>query len=59
MTRNKIIQFAIALEELRIRDNNNNISDYVSNEEIEIEENIYNRFINEKQNPYFEDESNI
>jgi len=59
MTRNKIIQFAIALEELRIRDNNNIISDYVSNKDIEIEQNIYNRFINEKQNPYFEDEANI
>jgi len=56
MTRNKLIQFAIALEELRIKDIEAN---YPSDEEIEIEQNIYNRFINEKQNPYFEDESNI
>jgi hypothetical protein len=56
MTKNKIIQLAIELEKLKIRDIEAN---YPSDEEIEIEENIYNRFINEKQNPYFEDEANI
>jgi isopropylmalate/homocitrate/citramalate synthase len=56
MTKNKIIQLAIELEKLKIRDIEAN---YPSDEEIEIEQNIYNRFINEKQNPYFEDEANI
>tara|TARA_R110002012_G_scaffold117971_2_gene266119 strand:- start:2473 stop:2646 length:174 start_codon:yes stop_codon:yes gene_type:complete len=57
MTRNKLIQFAIALEELRIRDKETPTN--IIDENIYIENNINNRFEYEKQNPYFEDEANI
>ncbi len=59
MKKNKLIELGLALEELRIKDISLNDLVKYSDEQIEIEQNIYNRFENEKQNPYFDDDSNI
>jgi len=56
MKKNKLIELAFEIEKLKIRDIEAN---YPSDEEIELEQDIFNRFENEKQNPYFDDDSNI
>ena len=66
MKKNKLIELAVELEKLKIRDiesgsewQPNPFNDYITDKEIELEQDIFNRFENEKQNPYFDDDSNI
>jgi len=59
MKKNKLIELGLALEELRIKDISLNDLVKYSDEQIEIEQDIFNRFENEKQSPYFDDDSNI
>ena len=54
------------IQKLKIRDiesgsewQPNSFNDYITDKEIELEQDIFNRFENEKQNPYFDDDSNI
>ena len=66
MKKNKLIELAFEIEKLKIRDiesgsewQPNPFNDYITDKEIELEQDIFNRFENEKQNPYFDDDSNI